>query len=53
MYNICYLHISDILMFCVLFAMSVMNIFDTTFYVVDVNSLMNMNMSYDHARAVH
>ena len=52
MYNVCYLHISYILMFFCLPCLLCI-LFDITFYVFHVNFLMYMNMTHDHARAFH
>ena len=53
LYDVCYLHISGILTFCIFFPFVLCILFETTFYVFHVNLLMHINMTDDHARAVH
>ena len=53
LYDVCYLHISGILMFCIFFPFVLCILFETTFYVFYVNLLMHINMTDDHTRAVH
>ena len=51
MYGICSSLIYLSFVFC--FPSVLCILFDTTFYVVHVSFLMHMNMTDDHARAVH
>ena len=51
MYAICTSLIYLCFVFCFPFVLCIL--FDTTFYVFHVNLLMHMNMTDDHARAVH